>query len=298
MQQVVNKIYWAPTFDAAFGFGSKVKRQADGTVIFRNPFMTSGVGITGWSVSSNYQAAKTVPQLPHLVIGHQYRLVLHGVQEPRNTVIIRLEFFDPQWQVLKKYDFTSQNVYFTVPDKTVNFNLSLINAGNHQLTFHRIEICDRNLPAAANQELWFQKRVNAKKDRPLRLLLVNAGQRSKMTYPQVARYADKFPYQVVVKDTQYHGDLVQDILDWLNQKREYRATIISCDPALDQTALQLQTKLPSLKTLVTSAAHDQLNAFDSWDYQIGPRDDWMNNNLVNPNWYQIFRGIREQLGGA
>lgn len=298
MQQIVNRIYWAPNFDSAYGFGSQIQREADGTVTFKNPFMPSGLTIKHWTVAQNYQATKLVPQLPHLKIGHQYRLVFHGQQEPRNTIIIRLTFFDGQWQKIKHYDFTNQNVYFTVPKGTINYTLELINAGNHKLVMHCIEICENNIPAEANQELWFQKRINAKSERPLRLLLVKGGTRSKKNYPEIEKYVGHYPYQVMVMSTQYHGNIIDDILHWLNKQRQYRATLISCHPDLDSFALDVQTKLPSLKTLVTQHSKRVLNAFDSHFYSFHQNSEWVNANITDPDWVEIFQGIRQELGGV
>lgn len=298
MQRVVSQIYWAPTFDGAFGAGSVIKRQADGTVTFSNPFMTSGVKIIGWSVAQNYQGAKTVPQLPHLRLGHQYRLVLHGKQEPRNTVIIRLTFFDIQWQKIKHYDFTNERAYFTVPEDTVNYTLELINAGNRRLVFHRIEICENSLPQTANDDLWFQKRWNTQSKQPLVLLVVPAGVRTKKTYPLLNWYAKQLgrPVQVVSVNHQYAGNIPHRIYKWLSHEDQFKATIIACHSSMNTAVLKLQKHLPTLTTLVTDQARDQLNYFDSYCYQL-PQKDWQNVSIADPNWPVIFQAIQNTFGG-
>lgn len=298
MQQVVNQIHWAPTFDSGFMMGAKIKVQSNGSVIYKNPLMTSGVAICTWQGSMNYQAAKTVPQLPHLKIGHQYRLVFHGYQRPSNTIIIRLVFFNVQGQEIKRFDFYNFNNYFTVPAETIRYNLQIINGGNRELGFKRIDLCETNVSLEANSDLWFQSPINIQSREPLRILMVKAGKRAKKTYPVIRRHIKHYPYQVMVVDSQFDGDLSSELLNWLNKKRQYHATLISCDPELDNVALKIQAQLHSIKTLITNESLISPNNIDEcYAYQQKRIGSWVNRNLSDPNWDQIFRGIQEQLGG-
>lgn len=296
-QQIVNEIYWTPDLNSAFNFGSNVKVDHLDRVSFYNRLMTPGVALNQWPVAANYQGAKTVPQLPHLRINHQYRMVLHATAKPANSLMMRLIFTDIQGNEIKRFNYKRSNVYFTVPAETIGITLQLINAGNEQVNFQRIEICEKNVDPAANQDLWFQPVLNNHKGRPRHLLIVPANRRAKKTYPLLEQLVDNLAVQVVLVDYQYAGNLTEDLEKYIKKHRLFQARVISCDPQFDVPVLDLQKKLLTIKSLVTSIHKMQLNMFDSWDYDLPKRENWVNPNLVEPNWRAIIDAIKTVFGG-
>lgn len=296
-QQLINEIYWTPDMDSAFNFGSHVIVDAYDRVSFHNRLMTSGVTMKSWSVALNYQGAKTVPQLPHLKINHQYRIVLHAKMQPENSIMIRLDFTDIQGNSLKQYNFNRTNAYFTVPAETVGISLELVNAGNVHLDFERIEICERNISPKANDDLWFQEPINSDQQQPLNLLVVPANRRAKKTFPLLKSIAAGLPIQVLLVDYQYRGNLEKDITKYLGEHRKQNIRIVSCHERFDIPVLNLQKNLDFVQTLVTKKHEQRLNMLDSYAYELPRKAEWANENLIEPNWPVIINAIKVVSGG-
>lgn len=296
-QQVVSELYWPPEMDMAFNFGSTVKVHANDKVSFNNRLMTAGVAMKNWQVALNYQGAKTVPQLPHLQVNHQYRLVMHARMRPANSVIIRLTFCDIQGNELKRYDFFRPQAYFTVPEETISYSLELVNAGNEELEFQRIEIGERQIDHAAYQDLWFQKPLNMQPGQPVNLLVVPANRRVKKTFPQLTTLAKGLPLQVVLVDYQYAGNLSQDLAKYLRHQERFNDQIVSCAAQFDVQVLNLQRDLETVRTLVTSAHQERLNLFNSQSYDLPKVAEWANFTTVEPNWRAIMAAIRKTSEG-
>lgn len=296
-QQIVSELYWPPEMDAAFNFGSTVRVHANDEVVFNNRLMTAGVAMKNWQVAVNYQGSKTVPQLPHLQVNHQYRLVMHASMKPANSVIIRLTFRDLQGNELKRYDFFRPKAYFTVPEETISYSLELINAGNEQIDFRRIEIGERQIDQAAYQDLWFQKPLNEQAGQPMNLLVVPANRRVKKTFPQLVTLADGLSLQVVLVDYQYTGNLSQDLAAYLRHHERFNDQIVSCSPQFDVQVLNVQRDLETVRTLVTSTHQARLNLFKSQAYDLPKVAEWANPTTVEPNWRAITAAIRKTSGG-
>lgn len=291
-QQIVNEIYWPPDIDNSFIFGSQIRVQANDEVCFNNRLMTPGVAMKKWAMAVNYQGAKFVPQLPHLQINHQYRLTLHAHMQPSNSVLVRLIFFDLQGNELKRYDFNRASSYFTVPVATISWKMELINAGNEQIDFRRIEICERNVSKDANQDLWFQSPMHATDTRSMSLLVIPANRRAKRTFPLLNKVAS-LPVQVVLVDYQYQGDLTADLAAYLRRHDRLNDLVVSCDPRFDIPVLNLQKALENVRTLVTNTHEDRLNMFNSGAYQLPHVYKWANPNTVEPNWSVIMNAVQK-----
>lgn len=296
-QEVVNEIYWPPDMDSAFTFGSHVIVDAYDRVSFHNRLMTPGVVMKAWSVAVNYQGSKIVPQLPHLKINHQYRIVLHAKMQPENSLMIRLSFNDIQGNTLKQYNFNRSNAYFTVPAETITMSLELVNAGNTHLDFERIEICERNVSPNAHADLWFQEPINYDQHQLLNLLVVPANKRAKKTYPLLKNLSPILPLQVLLVDYQYRGNLERDITKYLQEHKRKNIRLVSCHERFDIPILNLQKDFDSIQTLVTTKHQQRLNMIDSYAYELSKTNSWSNENLVEPNWPVIIDAIRKISGG-
>lgn len=222
---------------------------------------------------------------------------MHAKMQPANSVIIRIVFTDLQGNELKRYNFNRSNAYFTVPAETIGYYLELINAGNEQIDFRRIEICEKKLSQDANQDLWFQEPMNAHDDQPMNLLVVPANRRTKKNYPELAALAGDLPVQVVLVDYQYEGNLANDLASYLRHHGRFNDQVVSCDPRYDIPVLNLQKELETTHTLITNTHQERLNLFNSRSYELPKIADWANSNTVEPNWRAIVAALPITSGG-
>lgn len=297
-QQLLNELYWPPEMNSSFNYGSQVRVLPNDEVVFTNRLVTPGVAIKHWNNQYNYQADKAIPQLPHLQVDHQYRLVLHANLTPAKSILVRLTFKDIQGTEIKRYDFTRSVFYFTVPKRTVNISLELVNAGNVSIDFKRIDICDQNLEQAANEDLWFQNPINYPSDRPLNLLVVPANRRVKKTFPLLKTYACGLPAQVLLVDYQYTGNLTGDLLTYLKTKKIFACRLVSCDSRFDVPLLNALKEMPTLQALVTTEHKERIDSEQASAYTLSPVAEWANSNLVEPNWRLIFNAVSKVTGGS
>lgn len=241
-KELVNRIYWAPEYANAFTLGasgSQVTIQPNGSVHQHNALMAPGDPIMFWHSTENYQMAKTVPQLPILRQGSEYRIVIHGRSFPEQTVTYRLGFKDAQDHEVQHYYFNDNHYQFVFPEDAVNYELIILNAGATDYYFDNIELSLSQVSPAANTSFWVQKPLGAA-NQPRLVLLTAAGQRVKTNYPKLANYTKHFNILPIVADPQLVSNRVLTYLQRLYSQPSVKGTrLVVVDPIFNAAVLRL-----------------------------------------------------------
>ncbi|WP_375663895.1 accessory Sec system protein Asp3, partial [Bartonella sp. CL63NXGY] len=238
--QIVNEIYWAPSFDHGYTYGSRITISDMDVVTLSNPLIAFGKSLMTWTTAMNWQSSKEVSQLPILQFGQKYQITVLADFEPANSVIVRLTFFDLQGEEIKQLNLVDQVSEFTCPPDTVDYQLELINAGCVGLTFRRVEIGPAELPLEANDDLWLQEPINDQEDnqlKPINLLVIGGGKRMKRTYRQLGPLAGNLPVQSLLVAWQSRDDVSQHLEDLLLSNHVDNVHLISSEPRFDRAVV-------------------------------------------------------------
>ena len=137
---IIYSIRWDGLSMETFLYGTDVSYSDDGCVRFSNHLMPPGGVIKKWHSNVNYQAARREPSLPVLEEGAEYEIRSFLECTPKESVRIKLRFFDRQGEELSAPVLNSGIDTFTCPDGGFRYDLEIINAGMSDLIFHHIEL--------------------------------------------------------------------------------------------------------------------------------------------------------------
>lgn len=139
-EPVIYLVRWDNDADRTYLYGTELTRMDDGTVVFTNEMMPSGMVIREWESLTNYQSRRIEPQLPLMEAGDTMTVRLRMRCVPENAVFLRINFYDYHKE---QVDFTiirGGTGTFTFPEGAYSYNLQLIEAGSHRMVFWRIEL--------------------------------------------------------------------------------------------------------------------------------------------------------------
>lgn len=289
MQRVVNHIYWSN--HNFFANGTSLRVSSKLSVDFENNLMAPGKAVITWGSAYNYQGTKTVPQLPMLRVGHQYRIVLHLTSVPDHTYLIRLTFNDLQGTVIKKEEFRSEQRDFVFPVGTVSYSLEIINAGLTSFHLGRVDICESSMPIEVNSDIWVHKPVNFSSKLPLNVILVRDSKQSRKTYPVLQNLM--LPVQVIGIGWQYQDDLVSYLNQWLSKQQLTNVHIISTDSSLDNIVLQVKEKCTQAEVMTTNACATTEIEHYTWNHVPV---EWTSPDVTEPDWDNIMASIKDVWG--
>lgn len=297
--QIVNEIYWAPSFDKGYTYGSQITVAANDFVTLANPLIAFGRSLMTWTTALNWQSAKEVSQLPILQVGQKYRIKVLADFHPAESVIIRLTFFDLQGEEIQQLNLIDQTSEFTCPADTVDYQLELINAGCTSLEFWRIEICPAALSDEANEDLWLQKPINSQavdSDVPVNLLIIGGGKRMKRTYQQLRPLAGQLPVQSLLVAWQFQDNISQALQDLLVSNQVDNIHLISCEPRFDQAVIDVCRHLPNSQALITNKTALDRPLGNVFKYSWEPLDQVLIADVMDPDWPHLFEEMHRTWG--
>lgn len=140
VQVLVSQLAWGDVkADQVYLYGSEIEQDADG-LHFENLSFASGKHIKKWVSRTNYQTTRQAPTLPMLSPGQTYTLVADLKTVPEASVIIQLDYYDRQGQMLSFETFREQTGQFTYPEQAYTYTITLVGAGCQRLTFQSLKI--------------------------------------------------------------------------------------------------------------------------------------------------------------
>ena len=297
MQNYINQVYWGPSWNTYYN-GSKVTISAKKEVDFNNPLMVPGKDIIKWGSVYNFQANKTVPQLPLLQINQRYRISIKASSEPAQGFFTRIVFFNGQGDEISRLEFHNLEKAFTFPEGAVHYEVSLVNTGCTSLQFKRLEICPAKLPRSVHNDLWFHKPVNSDSDQPVNIVVMHDPKRVKKTWETVGKMLNGLPLQIISIGWQYNGDLADAIVHWIEQKNQLYAHLISTSADLDKVLRKVHQASPKTQLLLTEESRDDKLHIDYEIYASRDIPEWSTANLVDPEWITITHAINGLWGGV
>lgn len=298
--QLVNEIYWAPSFDHGYTYGSRISVSATDVVTLSNPLLAFGKALMTWTTSLNWQSSKEVSQLPILQVGQKYRIAVLADFKPAASVITRLTFYDLQGSEIKQLNLVDRVSEFTCPPDTVDYQLELINAGCVGLTFRRIEIGPADLPLEANQDLWLQAPINSEttnQQMPVNLLVMGGGKRMKRTYQQLRPLAGRLPVQSLLVAWQSRDNVSQPLQELLVSNNAQNIHLISCEPRFDQAVVDVCQRLTASQALITNKTALEQPMPNVIRYAWEPMDHVLSPGVVEQDWPLLFHHIHQVWGG-
>lgn len=300
-EQIVNQLYWGPSFADGYTYGSRIKVAKNGRINLSNPLLAFGRSLIAWTTDMNWQRDKMISQLPLLRVGEQYRIVTYAHSEPANTFITRLTFFDQQGGTIKQLNLEGTENEFTFPFGTVNYQLELISAGCIKIDFQRIEIGPAALPLAANDDLWLQPPLTEptadKPDQVINLLVTGASKRMKHTYHYLHPLAGRLAVQMLLVAWQYQDDLAPALTDLLAANQINRIHLVSCDPQFDAAVLDVCQGRTNYQALVTNKTAVAGRAVNAYQYAWQAPTQALKPTVAERDWARLFQTIKQIWGG-
>lgn len=283
----VNHIYWLD--DNILTNGTHLKMHRDQSVDFHNLLMTPGKSIITWNSVYNYQGTKLVPQLPLLHVNHRYRIVVGITSVPDQTYLIRLIFRDLQGTELKRKDFRSPVSDFVFPAETSSYSIEIINTGFTDIHFDRIDICEANLPAEVNNDILVYPQASAAYPAQGGFILIKEGKQARRYDPEFIKHLTTMPMQVISISWQSHQNVVDLVSELAEQQKIDHLHVVSADPSLDESVIDLLGKYPGSKGLITNSAKaTPVDGCEAWPFNVPA---WYSPNVMEPNWSQIGKTI-------
>ncbi len=176
--QIIHTVIWDEYAMGSYLYGTELDVTNPYKVKFHNTLIPSGTVIKEWSSKTSYWGQRIEPQLPLVFEGKTYYVKFNCKTVPERKVFLRINFYDRQGNIVEFKMMNEKNGSFTVPKKTVAYDMQLIQAGAESLTFKSIQFSD---------EPFKEELFNPKKDEPLTLLFVEPIGRS-MTLPNFDRF--------------------------------------------------------------------------------------------------------------
>lgn len=280
-EKSINQIYWEPGA-RIFAEGSKVNFTGKNEVHFQNPLITSGRPIITWSSSKNFQANRTVPQLPTLLVGNHYRLVNDYSTKPDEGVFTRITFYDLQGQEIGREEFYGRDKEFTYPQGAYRYTVSIVNAGSTELNFRRLQIGDADLPMDAYQDWWVEDPHHLQRWDTMILILVRDSKHYRSTTDEFDKLTNR-PFQVIHTSWQYARDFAHDLEQWIWNHDMKDARLVSTAKLFDVALETVHGDLMQTQLLLTP------------DYQV-KLPKWASPNVTSPDWQQVAEAIYKRWG--
>lgn len=131
------EIDWDSTMNDFYNYGSTIEYK-EGTVLFKNELLSPGAVIVRWKSNTNYQRDRTLLQLPLLIKNTHYRVQIEAEMIPKNSMLIRLDFFDRFEKLIDTEVLSGRGGSFIYPCKAHTYSLSLIGIGIREFKFKKL----------------------------------------------------------------------------------------------------------------------------------------------------------------
>ncbi|UDI77285.1 accessory Sec system protein Asp3 [Staphylococcus taiwanensis] len=151
---------WRHINTTTFMYGTTLRFKDEGTY-FHNPLMPSGTVIHDWHMLTTFNEDKTVPYLPILKKGQQYKILLNYDVQPQGAAYVKITFYrknDTEYSYLIIQDDMAE---FQFPVEAYAYKIELINAGLTDLLFKNIKIEEMPTETDENQDI-VENKVNLK----------------------------------------------------------------------------------------------------------------------------------------
>lgn len=137
---IIYFIYWDNIDRKSYLYGADLTIHKDKSVHFRNELMPAGSVIQEWDSMETDTVIRKEPELPLLVEGRHYRIRVFAFADQQKTVILRLNFFDRQHNLVDYVMVDESDIEIECPKGAYRYSLQLINAGMGEFDFNCIVI--------------------------------------------------------------------------------------------------------------------------------------------------------------
>ncbi|MBM7616674.1 accessory Sec system protein Asp3 [Weissella uvarum] len=131
---------WETNSANAYTYGSRIQKDLNGAVHFKNELHPVGQAIYSWrNMSGNTagdQGVRASVVLPSLQPGRAYHFVLSADATPQDSIGLTLDFFDRTGTMIEHLVFTEREADFVYPEGTVDYRIDLVRFNNTALTFN------------------------------------------------------------------------------------------------------------------------------------------------------------------
>lgn len=121
--------------------GALLRFEKDGSVIYENPLLASGIAIIRWS-SRIHLGDRAAVILPLLAEGESYDIELDAETEPRDSVFLEFDFFNKREEQIESQILHDDDT-IVCPKDMYYYEIALVQGGAQKLVFHRIGITRR-----------------------------------------------------------------------------------------------------------------------------------------------------------
>lgn len=172
-EPIIYLVQWEDDAAETYLYGTKLTFGENGTVLFCNEMMPSGMVIREWHSLVAYQEKRFEPQLPIMEAGENMVVRSRILSEPDNAVLLRVNFYDYHQELVSFTIIRGKVGSFTFPKGAYSYSLQLVEAGAQSIMFYRIELIpEGNDPYAETEDDAPYKIYNpSPKSRALNVLL-------------------------------------------------------------------------------------------------------------------------------
>lgn len=134
-------IYWKNYGTNSYLYGTTLRfNQNSKEVYYKNIMANPGITLHSWYSQVNFQATRIAPQLPLLQHGKNYKIIVKAQVRPRNTLYLRINYYDIYDKILGYDIIKNLKGEFTYPKNSFKYTIELFSAGLSELTFSHLYI--------------------------------------------------------------------------------------------------------------------------------------------------------------
>lgn len=135
------ELHWDLSTNKLFSYGSKIdyiKEKQE--VHFQNILCSPGETIIQWNSKISFFSKNKGMQLPLLIRGQKYQLFPNIIATPKDSILIKVSFFDRIDQIVGSTIINENCKYFTYPLDAYSYSVELVNLQVKDLIFNKIVI--------------------------------------------------------------------------------------------------------------------------------------------------------------
>lgn len=144
-EQIMWIVYWDQYAQDAWLYGSTISFRSISEVLFANNGMPPGFPVKEWFSSTNYAEQRIEPQLPLLLEGESYHVLVCKEDEPENGSFLRLNFYDRQGDLLDFQMIQGGEGCVTCPKGSAWYTAQLVEGGARRICFHYLLLAQESV---------------------------------------------------------------------------------------------------------------------------------------------------------
>lgn len=138
------KIKWLHSHIDHYKYGALIRYfHSTEKVIFENNFMPAGTTLVRWLSNPNYQANRSVIQLPILKRKHTYSLSTSICTIPQDSVMFKISFYNRGGTIIHSLGLGSKGGEFLYPKSAFSYSIEIINTGVKKLIFDSLYLNEK-----------------------------------------------------------------------------------------------------------------------------------------------------------